>query len=152
MKKSVAGLGGLGVGAALMYLFDPERGNRRRALLRDKLSHVAHSTGETLDVKSRDAANRFHGLLARTRSLLTTEPVPDAVLAERVRARLGHVVSHPGSIDVAVREGRVTLAGPALSREVDALLCKVGRVRGVTGVENKLELHEGPGSVPGLQG
>jgi osmotically-inducible protein OsmY len=152
MKKTVAGVGGLGVGAALMYLFDPERGNRRRALLRDKALHVAHSTSETLDVKSRDAANRLHGLLARTRSLLTRERVPDSIVAERVRSRIGHVVSHPGSIEIAAQDGRVTLAGPALRRELDPLLREVERVRGVTGVENKLELHEEPGSVPGLQG
>jgi osmotically-inducible protein OsmY len=152
MKKTWTGVGGLGVGAALMYLFDPERGNRRRALLRDKVFHAAHSTGEKLDVKSRDAANRLHGLLARTKSLLTRERVPDTVVAERVRSRIGHVVSHPGSIEVAVQDGRVTLAGPALSGELDPLLCEVQHVRGVTGVENKLELHEAPGSVPGLQG
>jgi osmotically-inducible protein OsmY len=152
MKKTVAGVGGLGVGAALMYLFDPERGNRRRALLRDKALHVAHATGEKLDVKSRDAANRLHGLLARTRSLLTRERVPDSIVAERVRSRIGHVVSHPGSIEIAAQDGRVTLAGPALRRELDPLLREVERVRGVTGVENKLELHEEPGSVPGLQG
>jgi osmotically-inducible protein OsmY len=152
MKKTWTGVGGLGVGAALMYLFDPERGNRRRALLRDKALHVAHSTGEKLDVKSRDAANRLHGLLARTKSLLTRERVPDAVVAERLRSRIGHVVLHPGSIEVAVQDGRVTLTGPALTRELDPLLREVERVRGVTGVENKLELHEEPGAVPGLQG
>ena len=152
MKKTWTGVGGLGVGAALMYLFDPERGNRRRALLRDKVFHVAHSTGEKVDVKSRDAANRLHGLLARTKSLVTRERVPDTLLAERVRSRIGHVVSHPGSIEVTVQDGRVTLAGPALTRELDPLLCEVERVRGVAGVENKLELHEEPGSVPGLQG
>jgi osmotically-inducible protein OsmY len=152
MRKTVAGVGGLGVGAALMYLFDPERGNRRRALLRDKALHIAHATGEKLDVKSRDAASRLHGLLARTRSLLTRERVPDAVVAERVRSRVGHVVSHPGSIEIAAQDGRVTLAGPALTRELDPLLREVARVRGVTGVENKLELHEEAGSVPGLQG
>lgn len=152
MKKTWTGVGGLGVGAALMYLFDPERGNRRRALLRDKVFHVAHSTGEKVDVKSRDAANRLHGLLARTKSLVTRERVPDTLLAERVRSRIGHVVSHPGSIEVTVQDGRVTLVGPALTREVDPLLCEVERVRGVAGVENKLELHEEPGSVPGLQG
>lgn len=152
MKKTVAGVGGLGVGAALMYLFDPERGNRRRALLRDKALHVAHATGEKLDVKSRDAANRLHGLLARTRSLLTRERVPDSIVAERVRSRVGHVVSHPGSIEVAAEDGRVTLEGTALTRELDPLLHEVERVRGVTGVENKLELHEEAGSVPGLQG
>jgi len=152
MKKIWTGIGSLGVGAALMYLFDPERGNRRRALLRDKVFHVAHSTGEKVDVKSRDAANRLHGLLARTKSLVTRERVPDTLLAERVRSRIGHVVSHPGSIEVTVQDGRVTLAGPALTRELDPLLCEVERVRGVAGVENKLELHEEPGSVPGLQG
>jgi osmotically-inducible protein OsmY len=152
MKKTWTGMGGLGVGAALMYLFDPERGKRRRALLRDKAFHVAHSAGENLDVRSRDAANRLHGLLARTRALLTRERVPDTVVAERVRSRIGHAVSHPGSIEVTVHNGRVTLAGPALSGEIDPLLCEVERVRGVTGVENKLELHEKPGSVPGLQG
>lgn len=152
VKKTWAGVGGVGVGAALMYLFDPEKGKRRRALLRDKFVHVTHSTGEKLDVKSRDAANRVQGLVARTKSLLTRERVPDTVVAERVRARLGHVVSHPGSIDVTVKDGRVTLGGPALSRELDALLDDVARVRGVTGVENKLELHEEPGNVSGLQG
>ena len=152
MKKTWTGVGGLGVGAALMYLFDPERGNRRRALLRDKVFHVAHSTGEKVDVKSRDAANRLHGLLARTKSLVTRERVPDTLLAERVRSRIGHVVSHPGSIEVTVQDGRVTLVGPALTRELDPLLSEVERVRGVAGVENKLELHEEPGSVPGLQG
>ena len=134
-----------------MYLFDPERGKRRRALLRDKAFHVARATREKLDVKSRDAANRLHGVLARTGSLLTRVRVPDAVVAERVRSRIGHVVSHPGSIEVGVQDGRVTLTGPALSRELDPLLCEVEGVRGVAGVESKLELHEEPGAVPGLQ-
>jgi hypothetical protein len=81
MKKTWTGVRGLGVGAALMYPFDPERGKRRRALLRDKVIHVAHSAGKRLDVRSRDAANRLHGLAARTRSLLKRERVPDAVVA-----------------------------------------------------------------------
>jgi osmotically-inducible protein OsmY len=152
MKKTWTGIGSLVVGAALMYLFDPERGNRRRALLRDKVLHVAHSTGEKVDVKSRDAANRLHGLFARTKSLVTRERVPDILLAERVRSRMGHVVSHPGSIEVSVQNGRVTLSGPALARELDPLLCEVERMRGVAGVENKLDVHEESGSVPALQG
>jgi hypothetical protein len=152
MNKTVAGVGGLSIGAALMYLFDPERGNRRRAILRDKLLHVTHTAGEKLEVKSRDAGNRLHGLVAKTKSLRKTQPVSDDVLAERVRSRIGHVVSHPGSIDVSVKDGRVTLAGPALTRELDPLLDEVERMRGVAGVENRLELHEDPGGVPGLQG
>jgi len=78
--------------------------------------------------------------------------VTDEVLVERVRARLGHVVSHPRSIEVTANQGRVTLRGPVLAREVDDLLRAVASVRGVSGVENRLEVHPQPGDVPGLQG
>ena len=37
-------LGGLGLGAALMYVLDPERGKRRRALVRDKAVRAAHKS------------------------------------------------------------------------------------------------------------
>jgi hypothetical protein len=142
---------GVGLGAALMYLLDPDRGKRRRALLRDKTVHLLHATGDTLDVALRNAAHRAHGLIARTRSVFAPQRVPDAVLAERVRSNIGHVVSHPGSVEVAVRDGRVTLAGPILAGEVDGLLARASRVRGVAGVENQLKIHEEPGGVPGLQ-
>ena len=37
-------LTGVGVGVALMYFLDPERGRRRRALVRDRLAHGARLT------------------------------------------------------------------------------------------------------------
>ena len=60
-------------------------------------------------------------------------PVADDVLAERVRARLGHNVSH-ASIEVQVAQGEVTLRGPVLDAEVDGLLRAVRAVPGVRGV------------------
>jgi len=36
----------LGLGAAAMYLFDPDQGRRRRALLRDQLTHAQRLIGE----------------------------------------------------------------------------------------------------------
>ena len=42
MRKELVGLGGLGFGAALMYMFDPDRGSRRRALLSDKIVSTAN--------------------------------------------------------------------------------------------------------------
>lgn len=150
MKKSrmkgawiAAPLGaGIGVGAALMYLLDPERGKRRRALAKDKLVHATHVTAQEADVTSRNAVNHVRGLIARMRSRVRSERVPDSVLAERVRARLGHLAPHAGSIDVTVREGRVTLAGPAVGSALDALLTDVARVRGVVGIDNRLGVPE----------
>jgi|GEM_PF-1723249 len=68
----VAGVGLLaaGVGAALMYLFDPVAGNRRRALARDMMSGLARRSRTAMDGASRDVANRARGLLVEMRSRL----------------------------------------------------------------------------------
>ncbi len=151
-STTLAVLGGAGLGAALMYLFDPEKGRRRRALLRDKAVHAARKGSGAVEFAARGLSQRVQGLTARMTSWCTAELVSDDVLTERVRSRVGHVVSHPGSIHVSTCDGRVTLTGPILSREVEALLERVGRVRGIGEVVNQLEVHEGSGHVPGLQG
>lgn len=145
-------LGGMGLGAGLMYSLDPDRGRRRRALARDKAAHLWHAERDVLDKGMRDLRHRAEGAGAGLRKRLSSEPVPDRVLEERVRAAIGRCVSYPGSIDVDSREGRVTLAGPVLSGEVDELLRTTRRIPGVRGLEDRLERHDEPGEVPGLQG
>ena len=132
---------GAGVGAALMFLFDPDRGRRRRALARDKAIRAANSTERVLGARSRDWSNRARGAAAQMRALLKRESVPDEVLEQRVRAEIGRLVSNPGPIQVRAREGTVTLSGPILSSERDALLSGVSSVSGVKSVENHLEVH-----------
>ena len=145
-------LGGLGLGAALMYVLDPERGKRRRALVRDKAVRVANRTGERLEARSRDLKNRMRGVKAEAKSLTHAEPVDDTVLEERVRAEIGRAVTTPGGIEVAATAGDVTLSGPVLAKEVDDLLSAVRGVRGVADVVNALEVYETPEDVPALQG
>lgn len=91
------------------------------------------------------------GLVAGARRRLSPAPVPDDVLAERVRARMGHIVSH-SAIDVQVAQGDVTLRGPVLDTEIDGLLHAVRAVPGVRAVVSQLEPHSRPGNIPGLQG
>jgi uncharacterized membrane protein len=140
------------VGAGLMYLLDPRMGRRRRAIARDKVVHAGHKVVDAADVTRRDFANRVTGMVAETRAVLSRQPVSDAVLSERVRARLGSVVSHPSSIEVAARDGRVILRGLVLADEADRLIARVAAVRGVRSVENRLDAHADPAGVPGLQG
>jgi hypothetical protein len=64
-------LGGAALGALTMFLMDPGRGNRRRALAKDKIYSAAVRTRKQIDAKSRDLANRAKGLQAEARHLVS---------------------------------------------------------------------------------
>ncbi len=150
--NSRALMAGAGLGAGIIYLLDPDRGARRRARLRDTAVHAASVTTRAVGTTSRDARHRMHGTASSLRHLVRGERVDDQVLAERVRAKLGRLVSHPHAIDVAATDGSVTLSGPILEREAPRLLRAVHRVRGVCDLIDRLDRHEQAGNVPALQG
>lgn len=142
----------LGLGAGMMFLFDPQMGNRRRALLRDKLRRFGKQAGERASAWGEIAGDRAQGFVAETRARLRDEEVDDRTLVERVRAELGRVLSHVRAIDVDARDGCVTLRGDILEHEADAALRAVRTTRGVRAVEDALERHARPGNIPSLQG
>jgi uncharacterized membrane protein/osmotically-inducible protein OsmY len=152
VEERGAVLTGLGIGAGLMYFLDPERGRRRRARIRDRVAHATTVAGDAAGATGRDVAHRASGVAARLRGTLGGREVDHRVLIERVRARLGRVVSHPRAIDVDAADGVVTLRGPILQAEVPRLLNAVERIRGVRDVVNALEEHKEAGTVPALQG
>jgi uncharacterized membrane protein len=143
---------GLGVGAGLMYLLDPDRGRRRRAQIRDEANHLINVADKAIGKVSRDLNNRFTGLESEVKSLFADEPAADEVVTARVRTALGRLVSHPHAVKVECKEGKVTLGGAVLAHEVDRLLSGVLAVKGVTEVEERLEVHEKAGSISDLQG
>jgi osmotically-inducible protein OsmY len=145
-------LGGAAFGAGVMYMLDPDRGNRRRALCRDQLVSAGNKTSMHAGKFSRDLRNRAQGLVAETRARFSHEEVSDEVLINRVKAELGRHAVHHRALEVTAEGGRVTLRGPALAGEVDELLRAVSSVRGVTGVENQLEIHESAAGISSLQG
>lgn len=151
-RNPLALLGGVGLGAGLMYLLDPDGGGRRRALARDKAVHGLKVSGRALRKTSLDLGNRTRGLVAEAGSLLRQGSADDRKLEERVRSKMGRHVSHPSALQVQCADGRVSLSGPVLASEVDKLLSKVKKVKGVHEVEDRLEVHESAENVPSLQG
>ncbi|MDQ3997625.1 MAG: SRPBCC family protein [Gemmatimonadota bacterium] len=145
-------VGAFGLGAAVMYLLDPGRGARRRRAVRDKVVHALHKTEDAASTTGRDLRNRAWGLASEIRGRFEREAVDDDVLVARVRAELGRVVSHPSSIAVTAADGRVTLSGPVLASEAEALRSRIRGVRGVRDLADQLEVHERTDDVPGLQG
>jgi hypothetical protein len=152
MNKELTFGAGLGIGTLLMYLVDPDRGKRRRALLRDKFVRAQRKTGDCMEVTAHDLSNRARGIATTIQSRFTAHEVDDGVLVDRVRAKLGRIVSHSGAIEVAAEGGNVTLSGPILEAEVDDLMGCVKHIQGVNEVINNLEVHKEAGNHPALQG
>jgi uncharacterized membrane protein len=148
----ILGLGSLGLGAGLMFIFDPVRGRRRRAMTRDQMAHAARLFKRATGMTSRDLSHRAQGILAEGSHLFRREDVSDDVLSARVRARIGRSVSHPHAISVTVNDGHVTLSGPVLAHEAHRLLSGVSSAPGVKGVENVLTVHTEAEGLPSLQG
>lgn len=144
--------GAAGAGATLMYFLDRARGARRRSLVEDQLIHAGHRLADGLGKTGRDLRNHARGVSAAARRRLIADQADDRIIVERVRARLGRVASHPGSIKVGAAAGRITLTGPVLAKEVDRIVAAVASVRGVHEVEDRLERYDTAGNVPGLQG
>jgi len=80
--------------AAAMFLLDPDRGTRRRALIRDQAVRLTHRLGRT-DALTRDIVNRGRGWVAEIQGQFDTTEVSDVVLAERVRSEIGLWIGQP---------------------------------------------------------
>jgi len=146
-------LTGAAIGALAMYAFDPQRGRRRRAIARDKTLSLATHAGGFLRRAGRDLQGRMHGWQAQAQRWSRDEGIPDDLkLIERVRSRLGRVCSHPHAIQVGANQGRVTLSGPIVAREVARVLAATRSTPGVGAVEDRLIMHENAQSISSLQG
>ena len=105
-------LGGMAIGAGLMYLVDV--GLRSRA----------HRAVTPISLVPRRPA------------------VPDWVLAERARLEIWRTTANPDSIQIAVRDGCVTLWGPALAEEPERLREKLVKLPGLRKLDLQLTTRE----------
>ena len=149
-EKQLALLVGAGLGAALMFILDPARGGRRRALVRDKSLKALRRGGEAIHERTEDIGNRITGAVAELRGRGGTPPT-NHQLAERVRAELGHKVEHARAIEVFAEDGQVTLRGDVLREELDDVMSAVRAVHGVHNVRSEMNVRATPGDIPSLQ-
>jgi uncharacterized membrane protein len=151
IQLSIA-IGALLTGASLMYLFDPRAGRRRRALLSGQVNRGLRQSRDFAQKVRTDAQNRARGLYEQSRSALHGGATDDEIVAERARAALGRLCSHPGALEITCTDQVVHVGGDILSEEVKHVLHGIRSVRGVKDVVNELRVHESADSVPALQG
>ncbi len=63
MNKTALLIGGLGLGAGLIYMLDPERGERRRTMARTQLERYRRQTDDLWDHTTRSLGHQARALL-----------------------------------------------------------------------------------------
>lgn len=146
-------LSGALAGGGLAYVLDPAQGARRRAISRDKITHLVTRSQRNGRGALIDFRNRATGWAHKITSLLLAKPASPQVLTARVWAHVGGLVSHPRALTITAQtNGTVCVEGPILAGEVDDLLDAILWVPGVSGIDNRLRPHQRPEGIPALQG
>ena len=151
-NSPLALLAGIGLGAALMYFFDPDRGTRRRHLASDQTGRSLRKMARRFRDQAGSARNHVRGTAVELGARFRDEQIDDDVLVSRVRAELGHHVRHTSAIEVTATDGSIVLSGPVLANELDDVVRTAAAVRGVRGVESRLDVRQSAGNTPALQG
>jgi gas vesicle protein len=152
MKTSTAIAGGIVLGAAAMYFFDPRKGAYRRTFVRDKVRKYSKLVQKEAEVIASDLLHRSQGVLAEARTRMTAENVSEPILVARVSSKLGRVVANPHSLHLSAQGSKLFISGPIYSDEVEPLLRAVRAVPGVKSVETQFDTHLRNENYQGLQG
>ncbi|HTT07160.1 MAG TPA: hypothetical protein VMF64_17930 [Steroidobacteraceae bacterium] len=153
LQSFASALTGAVTAAGVMYYFDANSGRRRRLALGQRSAGAARRSLARLQAASHGLAHRAVELVARATALLRGDEAAPGVLVERVRSRLGRVVSHPGAVHVSADEQHaVRLSGAVLAWEHEPLRRAVAGVAGVGAIHDELQVHESAAHVSALQG
>lgn len=131
---------GCALGAVAMYLGDPHRGAARRALVRDKALHYQRVLRHKTVHLGKDLWYRSKGMAARTRSRLLPQRVADDILLARISSRLGRVIWNPHRFELLANNGKVTITGRILPRELELLKATIHSTPGVRELDSRLEI------------
>ena len=141
-------LAGAMVGAAAAYLFDPEKGRARRAMLADRVRPQLRRgwyAANQLRTRTSAGAAAFPQRMVQLRSM-RPRPADDLTLRDRVESEVFRNADLPkGRINFDVESGVVTIRGQVDNAYQIANVEKaVLKVPGVAGVENLLHVDGTP--------
>ena len=133
---------GAAMAAALAYFFDPETGNRRRSMTRDRVLAFFRRTGHQAGRAGQAAKSQAYGVTQKALHLKdrTKEEPDDATIAHKVETELFRDADVPkGDINVNAENGVVYLRGQVADEGLAETLGKSARkIQGVREVENLL--------------
>lgn len=136
---------GAAVAAAGAYLFDPDRGRTRRAKLADQAGATLRTARDRMMAKA-----RYQKGVARGVAHKMSEPfqppveVDDETLHQKIRSEaIGRWQGPKGEIEIDVRDGGVTVRGPADPDRAGELIRLIESVDGVRSVSDEMTVTQG---------
>ncbi|MGZ8740641.1 MAG: BON domain-containing protein [Gaiellaceae bacterium] len=146
-------LGLIGLGAALKYLFDPQRGRSRRAMVQSRLGELFSQGAQRGEQLGQTASSKAQSVVGKAKQIEGEgkEPTDDVTLARKVESEIFSDEDVPkGQINVNAENGKIVLRGEVGQQEMISDLEKRARsVQGVSDVENLLHL---PGAEAPMHG
>jgi osmotically-inducible protein OsmY len=130
------------VGAGIAYLFDPDRGRTRRALLADQAAARARDASETVKAKAEYQKGVAKGLIHEVTDSLRTEKVyDDKTLLQKVRSEALGYWPDNGNVEIDITDGMVRVSGSVASEpDRDRLLELIRDVDGVGMIDDRLHV------------
>jgi osmotically-inducible protein OsmY len=142
-KKGIAAAGA--AGAAGAYFLDPQEGNRRRKVARDRVLGFFRKGTDKVRRQAEYRKSQAEGKVEALKSKARPEKgaANDQQLAERVKSEIFQPADSPkDKVSVNVEQGVVFLRGEVpKKRDIEKLVKQANSVDGVNGVESLL--HSG---------
>jgi osmotically-inducible protein OsmY len=137
----------VGLGALIAYFFDPQSGNRRRALARDRIPALFRRSSVRVEKAAQSVTSEAKATKAKVTHRKEAEKAQpdDVTLARKVETEIFRDAEVPkGQINVNAENGKVVLRGevekPSMIKDLEK---RTKKVQGVREVENLLHT---PGS------
>jgi osmotically-inducible protein OsmY len=130
------------LGAALVYLLDPDRGHARRARLRDQLGARVRDGRRAVERTGRQLRDRASAAAHQLEAATPREPEDDLTVLSRVESVLFGMPGFPKeSVNAEVVDGRLTLRGQVPTADDATQVAEAAaRIRGVVEVRNLLHV------------
>lgn len=139
MNKKLLTIASLGLGAGLMYIFDPDIGKRRRAAVRDGVKDSVSKTTDAIKNGSQELKKKANWFASGVKHRLIK--VDDEKLTAKVLDAIAAVVNNPASVHIKACKGYILLTGTLPEIELAPLLEAVASVREVRDVDNQIRTH-----------
>ncbi len=136
-----AGIGAVALGAAAMYLMDPDKGRERRDFVVNQVSKCVQETGHVCRLAGHYVMRLWHGRAGSTDPQFeAADPMAGEQLVKRVRQEISHLMANPAQVQLmADTDGMVTVYGKIPANELDSVLIAINNVPGVRSVIDRLD-------------